>query len=58
VYVASRRKEVVEKVSGAYGSGEIKPLVLDVTNKDSILAAVKYFEQQHGKLDFLVNNAG
>jgi len=58
VYVASRRKEVVEKVSGSFGAGEIKPLVLDVTNKESIVAAVKYFEQSHGKLDFLVNNAG
>ncbi|EJT98571.1 short-chain dehydrogenase [Dacryopinax primogenitus] len=58
VYVGSRRKEVVEKVSGPFGAGEIRPLVLDVTDKESILSAVAFFERAHSKLDFLVNNAG
>ncbi|KAK7033594.1 hypothetical protein VNI00_012831 [Paramarasmius palmivorus] len=34
------------------------PLKMDVTDKDSILYAVKVIEENEGKLDILVNNAG
>ncbi|PRW62192.1 SDR family oxidoreductase [Actinopolyspora mortivallis] len=37
---------------------EVDPLVLDVTNTDSVSAAVAHVEDEHGRLDILVNNAG
>ncbi|MGO8720528.1 MAG: SDR family oxidoreductase [Acidobacteriaceae bacterium] len=37
---------------------DARPLRLDVTNAADRDAAVKFFEQQFGKLDILINNAG
>lgn len=37
---------------------DARPLVLDVTSAESIAQAAKQIEQQFGKLDTLINNAG
>lgn len=60
VYIAGRRKDVLEKAIGdlAKGTGELIPLVLDVTDKASITNAVNEIEAREGRLHILVNNAG
>ena len=40
------------------GAGAVTPIALDVTDEDSIDAAVAEIERQAGGLDALVNNAG
>ena len=60
VYLGARNKERGEKAAAAL-TGEglmVKPLVLDVTDAGSIAAAVAVVEEEQGKLDVLVNNAG
>ena len=37
--------------------GDVRPLQLDVTDRVSIAAAAGRIEQEHGRLDLLVNNA-
>jgi NAD(P)-dependent dehydrogenase (short-subunit alcohol dehydrogenase family) len=37
---------------------DARPLPLDVTDEQSVAAAAKQLEQEHGQLDVLVNNAG
>lgn len=60
VYIAGRRKEVLERAiaEAGKGSGELIPLVLDVTDKASITNAVNEIEAREGRLHILVNNAG
>lgn len=62
VYIGGRRKEVVDKVAAEStndaGPGKIIAISLDVTDKDSIEAAVKTITENDGKLDVLINNAG
>ncbi|MFB9675960.1 SDR family NAD(P)-dependent oxidoreductase [Streptosporangium vulgare] len=40
------------------GRGEARPLLIDVTDDDSVRAAVAVVREQAGRLDVLVNNAG
>ena len=42
----------------AAGGIDARPLPLDVTDEQSVAAAAKQLEQEHGRLDVLVNNAG
>ncbi|KAI0728006.1 short-chain dehydrogenase [Fomitopsis betulina] len=63
VYIAGRRKAVLEDVANKFkeqnkGRGSVIPLVMDVTDKESIIASQKVIEQNEGKLHVLVNNAG
>jgi NAD(P)-dependent dehydrogenase (short-subunit alcohol dehydrogenase family) len=61
VYITGRRLDVLEKVAAAWDKqigGEILPLQMDVTNKESIAKAKKHIEEKEGKLHILVNNAG
>ncbi|KAK0464211.1 short-chain dehydrogenase [Desarmillaria tabescens] len=59
VYIAGRRKEVLDKVvaSGSI-NGTVVALQMDVTDKESILSATRVLEEKEGKLHILVNNAG
>ncbi|OOQ57747.1 SDR family NAD(P)-dependent oxidoreductase [Mucilaginibacter pedocola] len=57
VYVGSRNFSNGEKAAAEIG-GNAKPIQLDVTQADSISAAVAKIEAEHGRLDLLVNNAG
>ncbi|KAK7439361.1 hypothetical protein VKT23_017585 [Stygiomarasmius scandens] len=51
--------EVLEKAASESSlEGQLVPLQMDVTNKDSIRNAVQVVAQNDGKLDVLVNNAG
>ncbi|QRV89385.1 Enoyl-(Acyl carrier protein) reductase [Ceratobasidium sp. AG-Ba] len=61
VYIGARRGEKVEgaaKEIGPGAKGQVIPLELDISNKESIKAAVKLIQQNDGKLDLLFNNAG
>jgi NAD(P)-dependent dehydrogenase (short-subunit alcohol dehydrogenase family) len=53
---ARRREEAVDKLraEGADAFG----VALDVTSDESVAAAARLFEEEHGRLDVLVNNAG
>ncbi|KAL1692670.1 hypothetical protein GGG16DRAFT_111984 [Schizophyllum commune] len=59
VYISGRRKHVLEKSAQEIkGAGQLIPIVLDVTDKSSILAAKDTIASTDGFLDVLVNNAG
>jgi NAD(P)-dependent dehydrogenase (short-subunit alcohol dehydrogenase family) len=55
VLLAGRNPELVEAAATEVGA---RPVVLDVTDDASVTAAAKLVEQEHGRLDVLVNNAG
>jgi NAD(P)-dependent dehydrogenase (short-subunit alcohol dehydrogenase family) len=61
VYLGSRDiekgKTIVEKLN-ENGFSNIKPIEIDVTNPATILAAKNTVENEQGKLDILINNAG
>jgi len=60
VYIGGRRAEKVEetaKGSTAKVAGQIVPIELDVSKKESIKSAVKIISENDGKLDILFNNA-
>ncbi|WP_405776289.1 SDR family oxidoreductase [Streptomyces sp. NBC_00859] len=60
VLVAGRDSEAVTRAAKALRSGSLAadPLVLDVTDPESIRAAAAEVDSRHGRLDILVNNAG
>lgn len=61
VYLGSRdlaKGEQVVKDLAEKGFENIKAIQIDVTNLESILAAKNIVEQEQGKLDILINNAG
>ncbi|KAI0427463.1 NAD(P)-binding protein [Xylaria sp. FL1042] len=66
VYITGRRADVLETSARVHGApeklggsgGVILPLVMDVTDKESIKNAVRQVEAKEGYLNVLVNNAG
>lgn len=61
VYIGSRdlaKGEEVVKELIQDGFQNIKAIQIDVTDPESVLAAKKIVEQEQGKLDLLINNAG
>ncbi|PFH53910.1 hypothetical protein AMATHDRAFT_136133 [Amanita thiersii Skay4041] len=61
VYITGRRSDVLQRVADAWDKtigGEIVPMPMDVTRKESIMDAKRIFQQREGKLHILVNNAG
>lgn len=61
VYLGSRnlaKGEAIVKELNEQGFNNIKAIEIDVTNHESVLAAKNSIEQEHGKLDILINNAG
>ena len=60
ILVGSRNRQQGEEAASALQAQEVKAraLVIDVTNQDTIDAAVEEVSRTFGKLDILVNNAG
>jgi short-subunit dehydrogenase len=54
VYGAARRKDKMDDLK-THG---IKPIVLDVTKEESIMACIEQIHNDAGSIDILVNNAG
>ncbi|MEJ7559914.1 MAG: SDR family NAD(P)-dependent oxidoreductase [Pedobacter sp.] len=54
VYGAARRTEKMQDLKG-FG---IKPIALDVTKEESIMACVGQILKETGSIDILINNAG
>jgi len=54
VYATARRPETLTELE----AGGARILALDVTSEDSMIAAVKAIETEHGRVGALVNNAG
>jgi NAD(P)-dependent dehydrogenase (short-subunit alcohol dehydrogenase family) len=64
VYIASRRKEVLEQSTKVWGSsllhpkGRIIPMQVDISDKGSIQSLVQEISSKEKWVDVLVNNAG
>lgn len=61
VYLGSRdlsKGETIVKELNEQGFNNIKAIEIDVTNQESVLAAKNIIEDEQGKLDILINNAG
>ena len=61
VYIGSRNIEkgnAIVKELNENGFDNIKAIEIDVTNPDTILTAKNIVENEQGKLDILINNAG
>jgi len=61
VYIAGRRKEVLEKLvkdTPGLENGSLTAVTMDVTQKDSILQVRNLILEKEGRLHILVNNAG
>src|ERR1700709_1330146 len=52
---ADRGREATEELAAA---GDARALQLDVTSDEQVVAAVSCVEEEFGRLDVLVNNAG
>ncbi|WP_427885607.1 SDR family NAD(P)-dependent oxidoreductase [Kribbella sp. GL6] len=55
--VAATARTDLKELSAKYGDA-VLPLVLDVTDKSSVFAAVEQAQAHFGRLDVIVNNAG
>jgi NAD(P)-dependent dehydrogenase (short-subunit alcohol dehydrogenase family) len=51
-------QKAVEEIQDEKSEGSLSALELDVTNQASVDAAAKQVEEQFGRLDVLINNAG
>ncbi|KAI0084777.1 NAD(P)-binding protein [Irpex rosettiformis] len=62
VYITGRRRDVLEKSIASFerkdGFGEIFPIQMDVTSRESISAVKQELQAKEGKLHILINNAG
>ncbi|WP_343585218.1 SDR family oxidoreductase [Herbaspirillum sp.] len=58
VIAAGRRKERLDELVNELGAGNVLPLVLDVTSKQSIDAGLASLQGEWQNIDVLVNNAG
>ncbi|PYH72014.1 SDR family NAD(P)-dependent oxidoreductase [Aspergillus vadensis CBS 113365] len=61
VYITGRTQEKLDRVASLYNkniSGEIIPIVSDITSKESISKLVKEIESRESHLSILINNAG
>ncbi len=56
VVAAARRQQRLEEL--AEGKSHIKPMVVDVSKEEQVIAMVKNTVKEYGRLDVLVNNAG
>lgn len=53
-----RRLEALETTAEAAKNGSVKPIITDVTDKESLLAAAKLIRNENGYLNVLFANAG
>jgi 3-hydroxy acid dehydrogenase/malonic semialdehyde reductase len=58
IIAAGRRADRLEALAGDIGGGAVLPLVLDVTDRAAVAAAVDSLPTDWAEIDVLVNNAG
>ena len=60
VYLGARKPEAGREAAGKLREENltVHPIELDLLNRETIQAAAKRIEAEHGRLDILVNNAG
>ena len=57
VAATARKLSALDELKQTYGDAFL-PLVLDVTDRDAVFAAVAQVQQHFGRLDVVVSNAG
>lgn len=55
---ARRLKETAAALAAEFGDAKVAALPCDVTDEDQVDALLELAEEQHGRLDIVVNNAG
>ncbi|WP_395372712.1 SDR family oxidoreductase [Streptomyces tubercidicus] len=55
---ARRLKETAATLAAEFGDAKVAALPCDVTDEDQVDALLELAEEQHGRLDIVVNNAG
>ncbi|MFE6740352.1 SDR family oxidoreductase [Streptomyces tubercidicus] len=55
---ARRLKETAAAFAAEFGEAKVAALPCDVTDEDQVNALLELAEEQHGRLDIMVNNAG
>ncbi|MEW9517956.1 SDR family oxidoreductase [Streptomyces tubercidicus] len=55
---ARRLKETAAALAAEFGEAKVAALPCDVTDEDQVNALLELAEEQHGRLDIVVNNAG
>ena len=59
VYLGSRDPEKgIAAAAELSGAGDVRPIYLDLADRESLGSAIARIEQEQGRLDLLVNNAG
>ena len=58
IIATGRRKDRLDALAGEFGADKVLPLVLDVTDKNSIKSALASLPQGWQDIDVLINNAG
>jgi NAD(P)-dependent dehydrogenase (short-subunit alcohol dehydrogenase family) len=58
VYILGRRQDVLDSAAASIGKPNVKPIVCDVTAKDSLQAAADKVRQEVGYLNLLICNSG
>ncbi|QSZ36120.1 hypothetical protein DSL72_007245 [Monilinia vaccinii-corymbosi] len=58
VYILGRRKATLESAAASVDTGNIIPLVCDVTDKDAVSAIVSKIEADVGYINLLIANSG
>ncbi|KAH6647411.1 hypothetical protein BKA67DRAFT_523403 [Truncatella angustata] len=58
VYILGRRKDVLDSAVSLIGKSNVKPLVCDVTSKESLQSAADQVKQEVGYLNLLICNSG
>lgn len=58
VYIVGRREETLQEAAKTGVNGTIKPVVGDVTDKDSLQKVVEHIRQEEGFINLLFANAG
>jgi NAD(P)-dependent dehydrogenase (short-subunit alcohol dehydrogenase family) len=58
VYILGRRKAVLEAAAQSVSTGNIVPIVCDVTSKEALLSAVSTIKAETGYVNVVVANSG
>jgi len=58
VYIVGRREETLREAARSAINGTVKPIVGDVTNKESLLKVVDQIRKEQGYINLLFANAG